>query len=535
MIAQNQKTLTGANLQRRASKKSKTQSVEHVRSEVDNGDDMQRRLRYQAQYAALQSLAFFDSECRIDYLYCEHQQDVLVKMQNGRFHGVQVKTKAAHLGTFKATEESIMASIARFSEQNKEFPSQFERFIIATNRAFIRSKDKHDVKHLISKSKQKTPHADLKKFFTQHFKNQFDGCCTQKDLQLLLRTVCIEDNVPDFGVVQKIIEENIAERGFLGCSYREIQDAALSLTNKMLDAASLKEKYYPGLIFLAAPEKMLEKRLLEEKKITKAMVVNLIKGALPYSGLPGSIEKPNLANYIPRKRSKRELRKIVAELANVTAGLVQWQDNLIGGTWIEQETYNIIRSRISADPHCTIFLLGGAGTGKSQLLSKLAANCISEGKAVLGIKADQLSVNVASLAMLGDSYGLNFDLAEVISSVSCSQPIVLIIDQLDAVSDLSDLHSERLNVLLELVNNVAGKDNIHIVMSARAYEAAHDSRLKNLKVEKIPTTLPHWSLVKPILESTGINTANFTDDQKEYFRNPQYLKVYLSVEKHKNG
>jgi len=64
---------------------------EDVLSQRDPGDDMQRRLRYQAAYGALICLELMD-EIDCAQVFCEHHEDFLIKKLSGKYTGIQVKT-----------------------------------------------------------------------------------------------------------------------------------------------------------------------------------------------------------------------------------------------------------------------------------------------------------------------------------------------------------------------------------------------------------------------------------------------------------
>jgi hypothetical protein len=109
---------------------------ENVLSERDPGDDMQRRLRYQAAYGALLCLECLDNDS-FSEVYCEHHKDFLVRKTSGRYVGVQVKTRATHLGAFRSNDGAVTTALTRFVQLDKEFPSAFETFVLVTNCDFL--------------------------------------------------------------------------------------------------------------------------------------------------------------------------------------------------------------------------------------------------------------------------------------------------------------------------------------------------------------------------------------------------------------
>src|SRR6185437_3199183 len=98
----------------------------------DPGDEMQRRLRYQAAYGAILSLQSVDSSDVVE-VFCEHHEDLLVRRVNGKYVGVQVKTRHPHLGPFKTDDTAVVTALQRFVALDLQFPDKFEQFILVAN------------------------------------------------------------------------------------------------------------------------------------------------------------------------------------------------------------------------------------------------------------------------------------------------------------------------------------------------------------------------------------------------------------------
>lgn len=105
---------------------------------ADPGDETFRRFRYQATYAATLAVGLLEEESDVLEIYCEHYEDILLRMESGRCRGVQVKTKGDEAERLKATDQPILDSLVRFVELDVAFPGVFEGFTLATNGAFDR-------------------------------------------------------------------------------------------------------------------------------------------------------------------------------------------------------------------------------------------------------------------------------------------------------------------------------------------------------------------------------------------------------------
>jgi hypothetical protein len=102
-------------------------------SRYDPGDDMQRRLRYQAAYGALVCLQLLEDSAELLEVFCEHHEDILARKSVGKWVGFQVKTREVHLGPFKADESAVVSSMQRFVQLDLDFPEQFEHFVLVAN------------------------------------------------------------------------------------------------------------------------------------------------------------------------------------------------------------------------------------------------------------------------------------------------------------------------------------------------------------------------------------------------------------------
>lgn len=102
----------------------------------DPGDDMQRRLRFQASRAVMLALSLLDDGAETDEVFCEQHEDVLVKKRNNRFIGEQVKTKLDESGPLKALDEEVTKSIRRFVSLERRHGDCFDGYVLGSNAGF---------------------------------------------------------------------------------------------------------------------------------------------------------------------------------------------------------------------------------------------------------------------------------------------------------------------------------------------------------------------------------------------------------------
>jgi ATPase family associated with various cellular activities (AAA) len=133
----------------------------------------------------------------------------------------------------------------------------------------------------------------------------------------------------------------------------------------------------------------------------------------------------------------------------------------------------------------TTAVVGLPGAGKSALMAALGHALLERGWPVLAIKADLLDTGVTTEADLQARLGLPEKPSVILERLAKLGPVVLLIDQLDALAGYLDVRTGRLSVLLNLVRRLGRMDNFHIVLSARAFEYEHDVRLRAISAESL--------------------------------------------------
>lgn len=179
-------------------------------------------------------------------------------------------------------------------------------------------------------------------------------------------------------------------------------------------------------------------------------------------------------------------KRMQGYLLTASQGLRSWKQTLTKtGEWIDRPELARMtdHTRVTSNP--PLVLVGSPGSGKSALLARLTAQLMDQGVAVLAIKADLLPAEVDSDTALEQHLGLPASIPEALDAVAAIQPVVLVIDQLDALADLVDLRSGRLNVLLALVRQIAEQGKVSIILSCRSFELDHDARLRSLNCERL--------------------------------------------------
>jgi len=238
---------------------------------------------------------------------------------------------------------------------------------------------------------------------------------------------------------------------------------------------------------------------------------------------------PSLLGQFSVGPSTSTIEDLKEKLADASRSLLKWPTTLGNKIWLHRGELDLLEERVTSAKGTANLILGKPGTGKSAILASLGQRLINKGVPVLAIKADMLGRSIQDFADLQTHLHLRFPVMECLSIVSRSEPAVLIIDQLDALSECVDRYSERLNLLLDLIQIVSGMDEVHVVTSCRWFEYQHDIRLTTIEAERISLDPPSWEDVKSVLKDVGFPEGYWSDEARNLLSTPLHLKILLDL------
>jgi nucleoside phosphorylase len=174
-------------------------------------------------------------------------------------------------------------------------------------------------------------------------------------------------------------------------------------------------------------------------------------------------------------------------------------------------------------------VLGSPGSGKTALLALFAQSALEAGIVTLAIKADLLPADAPFETWGKREIGLEISTSDAIEVASTRGKVLVVVDQLDALSTTVDLKSHRLNTVLSFIDQCSKMPNVSVVCSCRNFDFFHDARFTALKPDILDLTLPKWEDVAGSLAQRGIaDVSAMPPAFREVLRVPQHLNVYVS-------
>jgi hypothetical protein len=255
----------------------------------DRGDDTLRRFKFQLTYAGIVSLSLLDNSSGVCEVFCEHHEDILVKLINGQFIGVQVKTRDLGLGPFETETESIWNCLKKFVALESRFPGRFLRFTIVSNAGFYNAKESvKNLKWIVGHAKGGNGSEMLKprsKTKTAINRLAKECKCSATDVISVLAKIELKGDAAPLNHVDLDLENRlslltqVAEQ-----TSGAIKEVAKKIIFKHLEASSLTSE--PSLteeyISLNSIEDEAKQKVIDGKRITKELLEQLISQGLAH-------------------------------------------------------------------------------------------------------------------------------------------------------------------------------------------------------------------------------------------------------------
>lgn len=191
--------------------------------------------------------------------------------------------------------------------------------------------------------------------------------------------------------------------------------------------------------------------------------------------------------------------------------------------------YNWVKNELSEKDSRIKLLVGNAGVGKSVIIKKVIQRLESDDIKCFAIKADKLQTPAGytsneHLELLRNTF----------ASLMQEEKAVLIIDQIDALSQYinSDRNKiENITTLIELFSNDENLRNVRIVVSCRSFDLEFDPKLSILGHEpQIKLGLLDKQDVEKVLDRLKVGLYKELDEKTiSVLRIPQHLNLFCRV------
>lgn len=214
------------------------------------------------------------------------------------------------------------------------------------------------------------------------------------------------------------------------------------------------------------------------------------------------------------------------------------EPRLVQGRRIPRAETNVVLGHLTAPSRQWVMLTGNAGSGKSCVLAQVVDNLKDRRIPCFAFRFDT-ATPVDSIAKLKDCLDVKWEPVGLLDNVAKRGQSVLIIDQVDALSDVAGRRNgQQWQVLYRLIEEARECPNMSILLACRSFDLENDAELKALlkrekekshwpdakKVDVGP--LPH-DVVKQCLKSEGIETGDWTVAQLDVLAIPLHLELFL--------
>jgi hypothetical protein len=181
-------------------------------------------------------------------------------------------------------------------------------------------------------------------------------------------------------------------------------------------------------------------------------------------------------------------------------------------------------------------LLDQAGMGKTVVVRDVLCELENAGVLVLAIKADQQLSGIRIYEDLQGNLYLPDSVERIIGRLSTLEPVIVIIDQIDALS-LSLAHDQRaLNVALDLVARLRLIPDVKILVSCRLFDRNNDPNLHRIETKKQFTIIPLSDQeITSVLQNINVSFSSLSPATHELLRFPLHLDLFVRAIEGRDG
>lgn len=246
-----------------------------------------------------------------------------------------------------------------------------------------------------------------------------------------------------------------------------------------------------------------------------------------------------IINYFQNNK-KLSIEEALKSLEEASIDLTSYTNKFKGEIHLKRSETNTLfewvqRDLTEKDSKISL-LVGNAGMGKSVILKDLIDLLNEQNIPVLGIKVDKI-LNANTIKEIETELFLEQGIIPIFENLlKNNKKCVLIIDQIDALSQSLSSKRNALTTYDRLLNHLKKFSNIRIVVSTRTYDLNHDPIIKNYKNNTSLVTVSPLKIdqVNYVLSNLKISIPQKNLQFLEFLRTPLHLNLFCSIGWSKN-
>lgn len=207
----------------------------------------------------------------------------------------------------------------------------------------------------------------------------------------------------------------------------------------------------------------------------------------------------------------------------------------VGGEIVDRKQKNELIEQLTMSDGASLTLLTGeAGSGKSGVVRQAIEELLSLDIPVLACRIDQL-LDRRTPKQIGEVIlGKPVSPVNILKGIAPRTTSVLIIDQVDAVSEVSGRDGLVKQAIFEMLAEARQFSGVRVVVVCRTFDLENDDRFRSLKTDwhTIQIQVPRldWKTeTQPVLNTKGFDTAKVLLQQQELLCLPVNLAVFLEI------
>jgi len=203
-----------------------------------------------------------------------------------------------------------------------------------------------------------------------------------------------------------------------------------------------------------------------------------------------------------------------------------------GGVIARKETEKISDLLSSPNGPSIVLLTGVAGSGKSGVVRGVIEALRQSGTELLAFRVDQHLSSRTSKELGAALTDRSESPAVTLAKINPKALSVLVIDQVDAISEISGRNGAVRQTILRLLDEAHNLKTVRVLLVCRSFDLDNDAQLKSLKqaaqVQEISIPLLSWNdEVDAFLQGRGYDVAALTATQRGLLCLPLNLALFV--------